>query len=73
MDSRLTQFRAQLNSTQRLVEGMGTLVKEGEDEEGEEEEDHFTALSRYHRSLLETGREWLCARTLSQPRLSRMN
>ena len=43
---------------------MGTLVKEGEDEEGEEEEDHFTALSRYHRSLLETGREWLCARTL---------
>ena len=38
---------------------MGTLVKEGEDDE--EEEDHFTALSRYHRSLLETGREWLCA------------
>ena len=49
---------------------MGTLVKEGE--EDEEEEDHFTALSRYHRSLLETGREWLCARTLSQPRLSRI-
>ena len=48
-----------MNSTQRLVEGMGTLVKEGE--EDDEEEDHFTALSRYHRSLLETGREWLCA------------
>lgn len=46
----------QMMVTARLLEGVPSAT---DSEETEEEQDHFAALSSYHKSLLETGREWL--------------
>lgn len=50
----------QMMVTARLLEGEPSARPAATgSEEAEEEQDHFMALSSYHKSLLETGREWL--------------
>lgn len=73
------QVEHQMMVTSRLLEGApATHPADGEgkaaaaDDEDEEEVDHFTALSAYHKSLLETGREWLLSSgSTASPRTTR--
>ena len=78
------QVEYQMMATSRLLEGQPATRPEqadggmggrseamGEDGEGEDDDqdvDHFTALSAYHKSLLETGREWLLSSSMNSPR-----
>jgi hypothetical protein len=54
------QVEQQMMATARLMEGQPASRPDSEVDE-DEEEDPFTALSAYHKSLLVTGREWLLA------------
>ncbi len=63
----------QMMVTTRLLEGAPSARPAATDSEetaeAEEEQDHFTALSSYHKSLLETGREWLLSSgSMASPR-----
>lgn len=64
------EVERQMMVTTRLLEGEPATrpaTTDGEakpttgEDDDEEEQDQFTALSAYHKSLLDTGREWLLA------------
>ena len=69
-----SEVEQQMLATGRLLEGESATRPDGDDdddEDDEEEPDDYTKLSAYHKSLMETGREWLLNSSMnsSSPRL----